>query len=368
MTKKKKKKANRIEDESDNEGQSELVNEIFGQSGDEDEEEAGPAPKPTAAEEAASAKAAEKAAESSDDDVPGGGSHVSDFDLMLMRKKAERGGRRKRKDVDIINDTDDLIADLIKEMKLRAAEDRQLNNKKQAATKKLMYLPKVLPHLKRVDLKMAFLDQGVLNVICDWLSPLPDKSLPNQKIRDEMLKLLEEYSSEGLDLSLLKSSGIGRAVRYLWKHPKETKENKVKANKLIAKWARPIFNLNTDYTTVSREERESKDYERLKATKKKDNDEEASPNKRRKTGEDESVQAKPGEPGFVARARVPRPSIKDYVVRPKWNVDTEFSVKNAEKKKKSRLDKHVRAFQERKRHSAGQRSVAISIEGRKMAL
>lgn len=78
--------------------------------------------------------------------------------------------------------------------------------------------------------------------------------------------------------------------------------------------------------------------------------------------------AKPGEPGFVPRARVPMPSIKDYVVRPKWNVDTEFSVKNAEKKKTTRLDKHVRAFQERKRHSKGQRSVTISIEGRKMAI
>lgn len=45
------------------------------------------------------------------------GDFVSDFDLMMARKKDERR-KRKRKDVDIINDNDDLIAHLIQQMKL----------------------------------------------------------------------------------------------------------------------------------------------------------------------------------------------------------------------------------------------------------
>lgn len=50
---------------------------------------------------------------------------LSDFEIMLQRKKEEQSKRRKRKDIDIINDNDDIIAQLLADMR-NAAEVRKL--------------------------------------------------------------------------------------------------------------------------------------------------------------------------------------------------------------------------------------------------
>ena len=76
---------------------------------------------------------------------------------------------------------------------------------------------------------------------------------------------------------------------------------------------------------------------------------------------------RPGDPGWVARARVPRPSGNDYVRRPEWQTDADLS--KIKKQEKTKMDRHMIAAANRKRNAlANRRAVDMSLEGRKMAL
>ncbi|PIO26912.1 hypothetical protein AB205_0209600 [Aquarana catesbeiana] len=61
------------------------------------------------------------------------------------------------------------------------------------------------------------------------------------------------------------------------------------------------------------------------------------------------------------------PSNKDYVVRPKWNVEMEGS-RGGPKKGVSRLDKQMRKFTDIRKKSQSAHAVKISVEGNKMPL
>ncbi|VDI06281.1 transcription factor SPN1 [Mytilus galloprovincialis] len=288
---------------------------------------------------------------------------VSDFDLMIERKKAEQRRQKgnKRKDGDLINDNDDLIADMICKMKEAAEGDRELNRAKKPAIKKLKFLLSVTSQLRKADLQEAFLDQGILKCNDRMVS-----SLTRQKFTTftDQRKLFESFARDSL-----KSSGIGKAVMYLYKHPRETKENRERCGKLINEWSRPIFSLTANHKSMSKEEREERDYAHL-PKRRRISAEGMTPRRdidKVLAGEDQSV--RPGEKGFVMRARVPMPSNKDYVVRPKWASEYEMEQhKSRGKKDISRYEKHVRAFADKKKHGKAQRAVGISVEGRNMAL
>ncbi|CAB4066400.1 SPN1 [Lepeophtheirus salmonis] len=137
---------------------------------------------------------------------------LCDFDEMLKRKRAEKC--------------------IQPDMRQASKIDKEFNFQRKPATNKMKLLTQVMKKLGKVDLIMAFVEANVLSVMTDWLAPMPfDKSLPHVKIRTEFLKFLENLRID--DYTRLKESGIGKAVMYLYRHPKEERENKKRAGRII---------------------------------------------------------------------------------------------------------------------------------------
>ncbi|XP_029485687.1 protein IWS1 homolog isoform X3 [Oncorhynchus nerka] len=332
-----------------------MIADIFGDSGDEEGEEfTGFNQEDLEGDKNQSQASAKKAMEDdsdSDEGVDRGGvqdtSFMSDFDVMLARKKAQSGKRRRNRDGGtFISDADDVVSAMITKM-TEAAE--------------VKFRPQTVQ-----DLKETFIDSGVMSAIKEWIGPLPDKSLPALKIRENLLKILQELPS--VSQETLKHSGIGRAVMFLYKHPKESRPNKDLALKLINEWSRPIFGLTSNYKGMTREERQQRDLDQQMPQKRLLSSGGQTPHRDLEkvlTGEEKAL--RPGDPGFCARARVPMPSNKDYVVRPKWNVESESRAAPV-KKGMSRVDKQLRRFADIKRMTKTGHAVKISVQGNRMPL
>ena len=143
------------------------------------------------------------------------------------------------------------------------------------------------------------------------------------------------------------------------RHPKNPRYLKDLCGKIINKWSRPIFNLQGDFASMTKEERIHRDKhmaDRVLA---------ANRVAKRKAEEAElKKELKPGDPGWIGRARVPMVDNREYVQRPEWTSHTDMS--RIPKKEISLLEKHKRKFADKRKILKAQHAVQISIEGKAM--
>ncbi|OAF69410.1 Transcription factor IWS1 [Intoshia linei] len=232
---------------------------------------------------------------------------VYDFDVMFekIKKENQTGKKRYRQDgADLSIDMDSQISKMIADMSTCATEDRVANTNGKPAVSKLKYLSYIMCQFGKSYLRDYFLDANVLSVIVEWLTPLPNRSLTHKSVRTGMLKALLYFKIDSVQS--LRNSQIGKSVMYLYKHPKETTENKKLAKKLIHNWSRIIFNLSIVY---SKNNIEDSDFVHEKQTTR-------IISNRPKTDEKETDNSQPQDTNFDNRARVPQVQLREYRKRP----------------------------------------------------
>eukprot|EP01026_Neomeris_dumetosa_P071727 TRINITY_DN7262_c0_g2_i2.p2 TRINITY_DN7262_c0_g2~~TRINITY_DN7262_c0_g2_i2.p2 ORF type:complete len:394 (-),score=85.13 TRINITY_DN7262_c0_g2_i2:91-1272(-) len=285
-------------------------------------------------------------------------------DPNLVDKMLEKGSNKGRRKGGIAPDEAMMTATSFKEKMDQAIEqDMIANTQSQPAIYKLKMLREVECMLANRFLHPFFLDAGLLATLKTWIEPLPDGSLPNEEIRTCVLKLLLQLP---VDTSLqhrreqLKQSQLGMVVMFLYKLEEETAANKRAARELIERWSRPVLNEYKSETEYSRSQ-ELENETRLIRQQRLQREQEFV--QRKKNIEIQKGKAKPGEEGFVARARIPAPGALDYVVQPRSRVDMldGSGGRHDRHRMENRLDQ-----MRRKAKGGSQRAMKVSIEGRTM--
>jgi len=172
---------------------------------------------------------------------------VDEIDAAINRIDSKKPKKKPKMEAEDYNND---IKRFISKMDDVVMDDEKSNRMGKPAMAKLGMLDEVLNFAKLKGLQELLLDNGLLSSMGNWLKPLPDGSLPNVRIRTQLLQLLYSLPC-GEDN--LKRSQVGREVMRLVDHKDETPDNRKLCNKIIEKWARPLFKLDSNFKSFREE-------------------------------------------------------------------------------------------------------------------
>ena len=110
---------------------------------------------------------------------------------MINSKSTKRGGRKGDGDATDMDGSKGQLEKFQQEMEDALLEDIQSNKNKKMAIKRLVMLNKIDSFLRKQNLHEDFLDKDGCQRLSDWLKPLPDKTYPNQKIVECILRSID---------------------------------------------------------------------------------------------------------------------------------------------------------------------------------
>jgi len=159
-----------------------------------------------------------------------------------MDKELEASGERrkaKRKKVEV--DTNEMLSKckaLQKRMRDILERDNENNRRGRIAIEKIKHVDEICNMLMNKTLQECLVDEGILNEVKGWLEPLPDRSLPNIKVKRRLLDVLKNMR---IGREHLVSSGVGKIVYFYSINHKECKEVRNMSKELVRKWINEAF-------------------------------------------------------------------------------------------------------------------------------
>lgn len=168
-----------------------------------------------------------------DNIIPVTQSDNSNKRISQKREQKSPGLPRQTKKKDQIDDPEKYAMDVINNMRELYKKDIEAQNNNKPSTYKIDNAESIYFSVIKKEAQEACIKTGILNEIRVWLEPLPDKSLPNPKIKRVLLDLLSNLKLNKNDLL---KSGIGKIIHFYSKNSRESKEVRARASELIKKW------------------------------------------------------------------------------------------------------------------------------------
>lgn len=141
-----------------------------------------------------------------------------------------------------------------------------------AATSKLMMMKEVESQMRNKPFADAY--NCLLSLICScrafkimkvfakWIEPGPQGNLPSHRVGVGYCKRLMDQIRSGIYRILktfpirketIKEGEMGQLLLKLWRHPKETAENRTILHQIIEEWLRYVTGMGSNYQEISNE-------------------------------------------------------------------------------------------------------------------